>query len=159
LAGSSVELVACDNLVDRIWSDQPEPAKFPAKVHPLAFAGESHADKRTRLATTLRDAGQSAAVITLPDSICWLLNIRGADIPRNPIAQGFAVLNADASVDLFMQPAKLEGLENHLGNHVRVHQPSSFLTHIASISGAVRLDKTSAALICCERKVRATFAT
>jgi Xaa-Pro aminopeptidase len=86
---------------------------------------------------------QSAAVITLPDSICWLLNIRGADIPRNPIAQGFAVLNADASVDLFMQPAKLEGLENHLGNHVRVHQPSSFLTHIASISGAVRLDKTS----------------
>jgi Xaa-Pro aminopeptidase len=71
------------------------------------------------------------------------LNIRGADIPRNPIAQGFAVLNADASVDLFMQPAKLEGLENHLGNHVRVHQPSSFLTHIASISGAVRLDKTS----------------
>jgi Xaa-Pro aminopeptidase len=71
------------------------------------------------------------------------LNIRGADIPRNPIAQGFAVLNADASVDLFMQPAKLEGLENHLGNHVRVHQPSSFLTHIASISGAVRLDKTA----------------
>jgi Xaa-Pro aminopeptidase len=109
----------------------------------LAFAGESHADKRTRLAATLGDAGQSAAVITLPDSICWLLNIRGADIPRNPIAQGFAVLNADASVDLFMQPAKLEGLENHLGNHVRVHQPSSFLTHIASISGAVRLDKTS----------------
>lgn len=143
LAGSTVELVPCDNLVDRIWSDQPEPAKFPAKVHPLAFAGESHADKRTRLAATLGDAGQSAAVITLPDSICWLLNIRGADIPRNPIAQGFAVLNADASVDLFMQPAKLEGLENHLGNHVRVHQPSSFLTHIASISGAVRLDKTS----------------
>lgn len=147
LAGSAITVVACDNLVDRIWVDQPEPAKFSAKAHPLEFAGESHADKRTRLAAELVKAGQSSAVITLPDSVCWLLNIRGADIPRNPIAQGFAVLNADASVDLFMQPAKLDGLEQHLGADVRVHPISDFLAHVANLKGAVRLDKTSVPVI------------
>jgi Xaa-Pro aminopeptidase len=143
LTGSNVTLLACDNLVDRIWPDQPEPADFPAKAHPLEFAGESHADKRARLAAELAKAGQSSAIITLPDSICWLLNIRGADIPRNPIAQGFAVLNADASLDLFMQPAKLRDLKKHLGTDVRIHEMSDFLPFITSLTGIVCLDKTS----------------
>ena len=147
LAGSDIELIGCDNLIDRIWADQPQPAMLPASAHPLEFAGEAHTDKCNRLAAALAKADQSAAVITLPDSVCWLLNIRGADIPRNPIAQGCAVLNADASVDLFMQPSKLEGLEEHLGDHVRIHQPSEFLAFVSSLTGAVRLDKTSAPVI------------
>lgn len=76
----------------------------------MEFAGESHKDKRTRLAAELIKADQTAAVITLTDSVCWLLNIRGADIPRNPIAQGFAVLNADTTVDLFMTSSNWTGL-------------------------------------------------
>ena len=54
------------------------------------------------LAKTLADAGEQAAVITLPDSICWLLNVRGGDIERNPVVHGFAVLHADGSVDLVL---------------------------------------------------------
>ena len=147
LAGSDIALIGCDNLIDRIWADQPQPAMLPASAHPLEFAGEAHTDKCNRLAAALVKADQSAAVITLPDSVCWLLNIRGADIPRNPIAQGFAVLNADASVDLFMQSAKTKGLEGHLGERVRVHQLSEFLAFVSSLTGAVRLDKTSAPVI------------
>ncbi len=43
LAGSGVTLVQCGNLVDAIWTDQPRPPNAPAKVHPLEFAGETHA--------------------------------------------------------------------------------------------------------------------
>ena len=143
LKGTGVTLIPCENLVDRIWADQPSPASETAKVHPLEFAGESHQDKRTRLAAELINADQKAAIITLPDSVCWLLNIRGADIPRNPIAQGFAVLNADSSVDLFMASEKLGGLADHLGDMVRVHHPSDFLMHLEGLKAKVRLDKTS----------------
>jgi Xaa-Pro aminopeptidase len=115
----------------------------PAKAHPLEFAGEAAAGKCKRLADALRKAGHAGAVITLPDSIMWLLNLRGADIPRNPIAHGFAVLNADASVDLFMATEKLAGLEDHLGDAVRVHDPAGFLTHVSAMKGAVLLDKSS----------------
>ena len=147
LAGSAIDLVQCPNLVDRIWADQPGPAAEPAKVHPLEFAGESHEDKRARLGRALADAGAACAVITLPDSICWLLNIRGADIPRNPIAQGFAILHTDGAVDLFMDHAKLDEVRDHLGDGVACHMPDAFLAALEGLEGPVRLDKSSVPVI------------
>ncbi len=147
LAGSGVELVACDNLVDRCWPDQPGPAAAPAKVHPLEFAGEGHDDKRARLAKGLAEAGADAAVITLPDSICWLLNIRGADIPRNPIVQCFAVLHRSGEVDLYVDPRKLDEVQAHLGNDVRCHDPNRLLDDVRALEGVVRLDKSSVPVV------------
>lgn len=151
LRDSGITLVQCTNLVDRIWEDQPPPPMEPAKVHPLEFAGEAHADKIARLAQELSDAGQKAAVITLPDSLCWLLNIRGADIPRNPIVHGFAVLNADASVDLFIAPSKIAGLGDHLGNTVRAHAPEAFLAVLEELEGPVRYDPDTAPRIVADK--------
>jgi len=142
--GSGVTLVKCPNLVDRIWADQPAPPMKPARVHPIDFAGESHDEKRARLAKALRDAGQVAALITLPDSLMWLLNIRGADIPRNPVAHGFAVLHGDARVDLFMAAEKLEGLSDHLGDEVVPHDPAGLVAALEALDGPVRIDQGSA---------------
>lgn len=151
LASSGITLRRCDNLVDRIWQDQPAPPMAAAKLHPIEFAGESHADKRARLARTLRNAGQNAALITLPDSHNWLLNIRGADIPRNPVAHGFAILNATGGVDLFMAPTKLAGLNDHLGDAITLHDPADFLSFLSDLNGPVRLDKGTVPLIVADR--------
>ena len=147
LAGSSVVLVQCENLVDRVWSDQPGPAKEQAKVHPDSFAGETHAAKRARLATSLQADEVASAVITLPDSICWLLNIRGSDIPRNLIVQCFAILHASGQVDLFIDPAKLVEVRDHLGTDVTCHPPDDFLETLKGLEGPVRLDKSSVPVI------------
>ncbi|MEP1352678.1 MAG: aminopeptidase P family protein [Tateyamaria sp.] len=147
LAGSGVELVQSENLVDRVWADQPAPAAELAKAHPIEFAGESHADKRARLAAGLADAGVSSAVITLPDALCWLLNIRGADIPRNPIVQGFAILHSTGGVDLFMDAAKLDEVRAHLGDDVTCHMPDAFLTTLKTLEGPVLVDKSSVPVI------------
>ncbi|MCE8554062.1 aminopeptidase P family protein [Ruegeria pomeroyi] len=151
LKGSGIELVRCDNLVDRIWPDQPSPPMEPVKVHPLEFAGETAADKAARLAEDLRSAGQKAAVITLPDSIMWLLNIRGADIPRNPVAHGFAILHDDGRVDLFMAAAKLTGLEEHLGPMVTQYEPDAFLDAVEALAGPVRVDLSTVPQIVADR--------
>lgn len=143
LAGSGITLVQSDNLVDAIWDDQPAPPMEPAKVHPLEFAGESHDAKRTRLAKTLSDAQQRAAVITLPDSICWLLNIRGADIERNPVVHAFAILHADSTVDLYSEPSKYTGLMDHLGENVRLQSPDRFLPALEALGGPVRIDTST----------------
>lgn len=140
LKGSGIALVRSANLVDAVWPDQPPVPTARASAHPLELAGETADSKRARLAKALRDAGQRSAVITLPDAIMWLLNIRGADIARNPVAHGFAVLNDDGRVDLFMLAAKLEGLAAHLGPEVTVHDPAAFLEHLAGLEGPVRVD-------------------
>ena len=141
LESTGIELRETGNLVDTIWEDQPEGPCEPVFSHPLEYAGESHQDKRTRLAEELRQAGQSAALVTLPDSIMWLLNIRGADIPRNPVAHGFAILHANGAVDLFMDPLKLERVVDHLGDEVRIHQQGGFLEAVQNLTGNIRADK------------------
>ena len=136
-------MVACPNLVDQIWIDRPAPPAAPFFVQPDTLAGESHDDKRARLAKGLRDNGQAAAVLTLPDSIAWLLNIRGADIPRNPVPQCFAILYADGRVDLFARAGKTDAIMDHLGAEVTVHGEDAFVPTLRSLDGAVLVDPTT----------------
>ncbi|MGQ0609927.1 MAG: aminopeptidase P family N-terminal domain-containing protein, partial [Paracoccaceae bacterium] len=91
LQGSTVDLRPVANLVDEIWQDRPAPPQGRVFAHPEALAGESAAAKRARLGEALAREGARTAVITLPDSLCWLLNLRGADVPRNPVLHGFAL--------------------------------------------------------------------
>jgi Xaa-Pro aminopeptidase len=134
-------LVPMANLIDRLWEDQPEPPMGAVFAQPLELAGEAHDAKIARLAKTLAPA--EAAVITLPDSLAWLLNIRGSDIPKNPVPHGFALLNADATVDLFIAPEKLTDLGDHLGASVRTHAPDEFVPALKAREGAVRIDPAS----------------
>ena len=146
LEGSGVTLRAVANLVDAIWSDQPAAPVGLAFVHPVEFAGETSRSKRERLGAVLTAAGQDAAVLTLPDSICWLLNIRGADVPKNPVLQCFAVLRADGGVDLFVDPAKIgpEVAAELAG--VTLHPVADFVPALKAMTGRVRVDKTTAPL-------------
>ena len=144
LDGTGIALVESDNLVDRIWADQPPPPVGKMAAYPVEHAGESHADKRRRLADDLKAAGHRAAVLTLPDSIAWLLNIRGADIARTPVAHAFAVLTDDARVALFAAPGKADHLSDHLGQDVSLAPPEAFTAGLGTLSGPVRVDKSSA---------------
>ncbi|WP_193139319.1 aminopeptidase P family protein [Meridianimarinicoccus sp. MJW13] len=144
LRGTQITLVDCENLVDQVWTDRPAAPAAQAWAHPSQLAGKSAADKRADLAADLRKDEQRAAVLTLPDSIAWLLNIRGADIPRIPVVQAFAILHDDGAVDLFTDPAKLAGLEDHLGDAVRIAPQDRFGAALQGLPGPVRIDKSSA---------------
>jgi Xaa-Pro aminopeptidase len=135
------------NMVDRIWPDQPAAPMGKAFAHPDALAGETSQSKRARLAEGLRAAGQSAAVITLPDSICWLLNLRGADVPRNPVLHALAILQTDGQVTLFADEAKFDGAARaHLGAQVALQPPSAFVAALRALQGPVRVDRATAPL-------------
>ncbi|WP_112321505.1 aminopeptidase P family protein [Oceanibium sediminis] len=142
---AGIALVPTENLVDAAWSNQPPPPMGPATIHPEVLAGRSAAEKLGALAADLDGDGIGAVVLTLPDSISWLLNMRGTDIERNPVVHAFAILNADASLDLFIAPAKVnDALRDHLGPQVRLHPPEAFGPALEALSGKVGLDKASA---------------
>lgn len=147
LAGSKISLRACANAVDAIWPDQPAAPLGRAFAHPDALAGASSGEKRARLAAALRASGQRAAVITLPDSLCWLLNIRGADVPRNPVLHGLATLHDDGRVALFADAAKFdESTLAHLGAEVALHPLPRFTAALQALQGPVRVDRATAPL-------------
>ncbi len=145
LSPKGVALRPSENFIDRIWADRPAPPLGPVAIQPIENAGETSQGKRTRLAEGLRKAGQLAAVLTLPDSLSWLLNIRGADIARNPVVQCLGILHADATLDLFIAPAKLSpGVRTHLGPEVHLHPPEGFGAALKALTGPVRVDRATA---------------
>ncbi len=144
LKKTGIELVKTGNLVDRIWTDQPQRPSEPVRKYPKELAGKGDETKRAEIAESLRKAGHKAAVLTLPDSICWLLNIRGADLPRVPVAQAFAVLHEDGRVDLVSDPAKFAGLGPDAA--IILHEWSAFPDVLKGLTGPVRVDKKTAPL-------------
>ncbi len=129
-----------ENPVDAVWQDRPAAPAALALPHPLVFTGQSSEDKRTALAAQLRERRLAAAVLTLPDSIAWLLNVRGGDVTRTPLVHSFAILRDDGSVDWFVDPVKAAGdaLADHLGNRVARRPPEELGEALESL-GPVRV--------------------
>ncbi|WP_343082215.1 aminopeptidase P family protein [Ostreiculturibacter nitratireducens] len=147
LDGTGITLSPTRNFVDAIWAHQPDPPLGPVAIHPIEFAGEESASKRARLAEGLRAAGQRAVVLTLPDSISWLLNIRGADVRRNPVVHAFAILFDTGHLTLFIAPEKLsDAVRAHLGREVTIRPPLAFEPALRGLTGPVRVDEGSAPL-------------
>lgn len=142
LAGSGVEMRAVSNLVDRIWTDRPAAPNGKIIEHPVEFSGETSASKRARLAAVIAEKAAKSAVITLPDSLCWLLNIRGSDVERNPVVQAFAILHLDGRVDLFTNPDKASDLPDDPDIHLQ--DWAAFTAALQALDGPVMLDQGSA---------------
>ncbi len=139
-----IALVESENLIDRIWPDQPPRPSASATAYPKDLAGKGDETKRSEIAAALREAGHRAAVLTLPDSICWLLNIRGADLPRVPVVQAFAILHDDGRVDLFSDPGKFAAIDPDPG--IALHDWEAFEPALGALSGPVRVDRKTAPL-------------
>lgn len=100
-------LVPGANLVDAIWADRPG-----APVSAIEFlgnnrVGQSAPDKIAEIQASIGADHADAAVLTLPESICWLLNMRGRDVPNTPFVLGFAILPKSGQPTLYLDPAKI----------------------------------------------------
>jgi Xaa-Pro aminopeptidase len=125
------------NPLDTAWGQaRPPQPSAPVTPHPLEYAGEDSASKRHRLGEGLAARAADAAVITAPSSIAWLFNVRGGDVIRSPLPIGQAILNADGSARLFLDPAKVTPeLPAWLGNEVRLEAPSDLAQALADLKG------------------------
>ncbi|MCB1483679.1 MAG: aminopeptidase P family protein [Hyphomicrobiaceae bacterium] len=138
------------NLVDQLWGkDRPAPPDNEVIVQPLQLAGQAASEKIAGLQKTLKEAGQSAVVLTLADSICWLLNIRGADVAHNPVVRAFAIVPASGKVELFVAPGKITAaVRTHLAPFTKVLAPKDLQRRLRDLKSAgkpVRLDGDTAA--------------
>jgi len=148
VAKAGATLIACtSNPIDAVWADQPDGPSAKAIPHRPNLAGEAAEAKRTRIAEDVKAKGADAVVITMPDSICWLLNIRGDDVPHTPFALSFAILYGDGTTDLFIDERKTSPeLIQHLGNAVRLQAPAAFAPALDGLSGkTVAVDPNTAA--------------
>ncbi|MBC6441864.1 MAG: aminopeptidase P family protein [Rhodobacteraceae bacterium] len=159
LEGSGITMVACGNLVDRVWADRPPQPTHAMVPYPAVLAGRDAAAKRAEIAEALRDSGYSTLVMTRPDAIAWALNTRGSDLGQTPVALAFGFLHDDGCATLFIDPAKVTTeLRTHLGNGVEIRDREAFGEGLDRLEGTVLADKT-ATPIWVEDRLRAAGVT
>lgn len=145
LARSGATLVPVeDNPVTALWSDRPAAPEAPVELHPLEFAGRAAAEKIAGLQGGLREAGEDAALILALDSIAWLFNIRGSDLPHTPFVLSHAILPANGRPSLFIAAAKLgDAARGALAEVADLAEPSGFAAALGQLGAAkarVRID-------------------
>ncbi len=102
------ELVAIDsNLIDEIWTDQPQLPTNPTHMLDIAYTGLSTTDKLRAVRKVLQSQHATAHALNLLDAIAWLFNIRGSDIEYNPLAISYALITLDQAT-LYIDPQKCD---------------------------------------------------
>ncbi|MBU6474682.1 MAG: M24 family metallopeptidase [Alphaproteobacteria bacterium] len=115
------------NPLDAAWQNRPAAPVSPAVPQPLEYAGKSSEDKRDDLADVLSAKGADALAIALPEETCWLLNVRGGDVPCTPFALSYAIAHKDGSVDWYIDRSKVTGeTQKWIGADVRLHDIAEF---------------------------------
>ncbi len=103
---SGVELVPTQNVVDLFWEDRPDAPQGSLFKHDLEFAGATTAEKQRSILKKLDEEGAEAALLSSPESIMWLLNVRGSDIDYTPYAYCFCLVEKK-TITLFIDPQKV----------------------------------------------------
>ncbi|WP_407176520.1 aminopeptidase P family protein [Bradyrhizobium sp. STM 3562] len=149
-AKASAELVAVEgNPVDAIWTERPAAPLAPVAIHDIGFAGESEADKLSRIRTEIGRSGADALVLSDPHAVAWTFNIRGADVAHTPLPLSYALVPKEGRPTIFIDHRKLSNAtRDHLERSADVREPDALtreLTALAQRGVQVALDSATAA--------------
>lgn len=138
VAATGAELVPVEpNPLDTVWVDRPKPPTGRLVVQPAAFAGEAIADKLGRIGAAIAAAGADHLLLAQPDSIAWILNVRGRDVPHNPVPLAHALVTREGRATLFVAAEKLdEAVRAHLADHCGFASPADLLPALAGLGTA-----------------------
>ncbi|HVW91172.1 MAG TPA: aminopeptidase P family protein, partial [Devosia sp.] len=146
LGGAATLVPVRENLVDRVWTDRPAPPASPIEFLGDNRAGKTAAAKLDELRAGLAADRADAAVLTLPESICWLFNMRGRDTPNTPFVLAYAIVPRRGKPTLFLGKSRIDAaLKAALGDLAAAADETKLLAALARLGGKrVLVDPASA---------------
>lgn len=109
LKAKRIVLKMNQDLIGDLWGDRPEIPKGPIFTHDVKYAGKSRVEKLNEVREEMKNKGASHYILTSLDDIAWLLNIRGADVPNNPVVIANVIV-AEHKCYLFIDSCKVSPL-------------------------------------------------
>jgi Xaa-Pro aminopeptidase len=142
-AGGDLVAVA-DNPIDVCWQDRPPPPLGAVVLHDLRYAGEATAAKIARVRADMQKQRADALVVSDPQAVGWLFNIRGSDVPHTPVTLAFALVPEEGRPSVYIDGRKLgNDVRRRLEELAEVRAPDNFAGDLAALGKsrrAVRLD-------------------
>ncbi len=94
------------DLLSSLWEGRPELPKAQAYLLEENITGQSTVSKIEAVRAEMKKNRTEAHLISSLDDLAWLLNIRGQDVPCNPVVLGFVLITAEKAT-LYIEPSKL----------------------------------------------------
>ena len=101
------QTVCATDPFELLWDGRPALSMAPAEIMPDEVAGRSAADKLHALTEWLGQHHRDRLFVTELSEICWMLNLRGNDIPYNPFVIAFLEVRTAAPHRLFVHLSKI----------------------------------------------------
>jgi Xaa-Pro aminopeptidase len=106
LAPRGIRLRTDLDVLDEVWADRPALPGAAIYEHLAPQAPQARADKLARVREAMAAQGASHHFVSTLDDICWITNLRGADVDYNPVFCAHLLIGREAA-SLFVDPAKL----------------------------------------------------
>ncbi len=131
----------CENLLDTLWRDRP--ALPPSATWQMSqkFSNKTVTQKLDDLGKQLEEKDCEAVLITRADSVNWLVNMRGGDLPFTPITLCFALFHRQRGLHIFGDET---GLDSVLGDNIKATSLANLPTLLEKIGrGSLMIETTS----------------
>jgi len=94
------------DLLSSLWEGRPALPKAQAYLLDENITGQSTVSKIEAVRAEMKKNRTEAHLISSLDDLAWLLNIRGQDVPCNPVVLGFVLITPE-NATLYIEPSKL----------------------------------------------------
>ena len=119
---SNIEFIETKNLLDLIWKRQKN-HKNPIFMHELKYSGIESSTKKRNILKSIAKKGVDSLLVSQPENVCWILNIRGQDLEHTPILRSHLIIDKNNKIVLFTDNKTIDKKINHwIGDDVEVYK-------------------------------------
>ena len=135
------KLKKVENLIDKLWVDKPKEKIKQVFELPEKYSGKSYLSKLGELDNLKNKIKADYIIYTLPESISWLSNIRGFDIPNTPSVKSYAIQGKNCNLEIFVIKEKLsEILIKSFETNINFFNIKLFSKKLKKLKGKIWLD-------------------
>ena len=113
------------NLIDLIWYKKPKELIKPFYYLAKRFVGEDSKKKIEKIKNVLLRKKVDYLLVTAPENIAWILNIRGYDSEFSPIPNARLLLDVNGNIEIFSQPEKTTLIKKKFSKKIKFYNENT----------------------------------
>ena len=122
------------NLIDKIWSDKPKPKFNKFFILKTQYAGQDYKYKINLICNILKKRRLKNLLITAPENVAWILNIRGKDNSFSPIPNCNAIVNDKKKIILIVDNKKIsKNFKSQFGKILKYVNPLNITAYLNNL--------------------------
>ena len=147
LAAKNIRTAYPETLLDDVWDGRSGLPEEEIYVHNPDYVSETPSEKLARIRAAMKEKGADYHLVSSLDDIAWITNLRGSDVPFNPVFLAHLLISADKAV-LFADEGRLKAESaaalEAAGFEVRPYGRAA--EYLAGITGALLIDPNKTAV-------------